>query len=31
MIAEVGQPVPDAVAKLELPKPVLAIWLRHVG
>jgi hypothetical protein len=31
MIAEIGQPVPEAIATLELPQPVLAIWLRHVG
>jgi len=31
MIAEIGRAIPEAIATLELPQPVLAIWLRHVG
>jgi hypothetical protein len=30
MIA-IGSSLPDAVAALQLPRPVLAVWLRHVG
>jgi hypothetical protein len=30
-IAEVGQPMPEAVALLKPPLPALVVWLRHVG
>lgn len=31
MDAFLDRPLPQAVAALEIPRPALIVWLRHVG